>query len=349
MNHNYIFQGKNYISAKRASKISDYSSDYIGQLCRAGKLICQKVGHGWFVTEESLRDHMATVVSEDALATRINNINGKGSGSVVDERVVRSEPERISAKRASLMSGYNTDYIGQLCRGGKLDGRLIGKAWFITKDSLKAHIEKISAELKAASAASAAKIAAAVAEKDEAVRRAQSNISDPIVPTVERATELTKLESTMSRTIPELTRRIILQRVLTAAVVFVVVIGAFTISFVPGASRLASSLIHNERQVAMSIASPAGSLSGNTGSGASAETSAYNGLAVAPSSGSTATDEALKNDIRDSFSDPVNIDPDKSGTAGLITPVFRKATGKDFVYVMVPLKQASTSIGRARQ
>lgn len=35
--------------------------------------------------------------------------------------------------------GYTTDYIGQLCRGGKLDAKLVGRSWYATEASLEAH------------------------------------------------------------------------------------------------------------------------------------------------------------------------------------------------------------------
>ncbi len=34
---------------------------------------------------------------------------------------------------------YTTDYIGQLCRGSKVESKLIGRAWFVTEDSLLKH------------------------------------------------------------------------------------------------------------------------------------------------------------------------------------------------------------------
>lgn len=34
---------------------------------------------------------------------------------------------------------YTTDYIGQLCRAGKVESKLIGRAWFVSEDSLLSH------------------------------------------------------------------------------------------------------------------------------------------------------------------------------------------------------------------
>jgi hypothetical protein len=66
------------------------------------------------------------------------------------------------------------------------------------------------------------------------------------------------------------------------------------------------------------------------------------GIAVVPSTGNVATDAALREKIAGSFSDQVNVAPDKSGTAGVITPVFKKTDGKGFLYVMVPVKSAKS-------
>ncbi len=47
----------------------------------------------------------------------------------------------------------------------------------------------------------------------------------------------------------------------------------------------------------------------------------------------------MKSMIQNSFSDEVAVRPDQSGTSGVITPVFRKNSGEDFLYVLVPLKE----------
>src|SRR3989344_3830303 len=50
--------GKKFISSRSDSKISKYSQDYIGQLCRHGKLECTRVGRVWYVSESSLLEHI---------------------------------------------------------------------------------------------------------------------------------------------------------------------------------------------------------------------------------------------------------------------------------------------------
>lgn len=50
-------QGKKYISSKRASKITGYAKDYIGQLARAGKIAATRVGRAWYVSEAEILKH----------------------------------------------------------------------------------------------------------------------------------------------------------------------------------------------------------------------------------------------------------------------------------------------------
>ena len=49
------------ISLARASEITGYHQDYLGQLCRLGKLAARKVGRNWFTTEDDLRSLTAAV------------------------------------------------------------------------------------------------------------------------------------------------------------------------------------------------------------------------------------------------------------------------------------------------
>ncbi|HEX5774363.1 MAG TPA: hypothetical protein VFY28_00155 [Candidatus Paceibacterota bacterium] len=49
--------GKTYISSKYAAKITGYAKDYVGQLCREGRVDARLVGRNWYVLESSIREH----------------------------------------------------------------------------------------------------------------------------------------------------------------------------------------------------------------------------------------------------------------------------------------------------
>lgn len=49
----------------------------------------------------------------------------------------------VKASKAAKELGYATDYVGQLCRGGKVDAHLIGRTWYVNKEELSTHkVEK---------------------------------------------------------------------------------------------------------------------------------------------------------------------------------------------------------------
>ena len=54
MNNGLDINGKRYISSRRGAEITGYTMDYIGQLCRSGKLESKMVGNVRFVSERSL-------------------------------------------------------------------------------------------------------------------------------------------------------------------------------------------------------------------------------------------------------------------------------------------------------
>ena len=44
--------------------------------------------------------------------------------------------------KASILANrhhYTTDYIGQLCRQGKIDAQVVGRAWYVNEESLLQH------------------------------------------------------------------------------------------------------------------------------------------------------------------------------------------------------------------
>ena len=54
MGEGIFFNGKKFISTRQAARLTGYTSDYVGQLCRAGKVDSKMVGRSWYVSEESI-------------------------------------------------------------------------------------------------------------------------------------------------------------------------------------------------------------------------------------------------------------------------------------------------------
>ncbi len=63
------------------------------------------------------------------------------------------------------------------------------------------------------------------------------------------------------------------------------------------------------------------------------------GLVVLPSSGNPAQDAAVKQELKNSFSDQVEVKFDQSGQAGVITPIFPSGRGDNYLFILTQLKQ----------
>ena len=52
-----VIDGVTYEKASKIAKQFRYTTDYVGQLCRSGKVDAKLVGRSWFVNPETIRDH----------------------------------------------------------------------------------------------------------------------------------------------------------------------------------------------------------------------------------------------------------------------------------------------------
>ncbi len=55
------------------------------------------------------------------------------------DELIFNNKKYISSKRAGQLTGYTTDYVGQLCRDEKVDARLVGRNWYIEECSIVEH------------------------------------------------------------------------------------------------------------------------------------------------------------------------------------------------------------------
>ncbi len=63
--------GQTYISSKRAAEITGYAKDYVGQLCREGRIEARLVGRNWYVLEKSVREHRFGKEEEAVVAEEV--------------------------------------------------------------------------------------------------------------------------------------------------------------------------------------------------------------------------------------------------------------------------------------
>jgi len=126
--------GKQYISSKRASELSRYTQDYVGQLARGGHIDAQRIGGLWYVNMESLLGYKKKADEFTPQPPQKQFTN-----TFADSVVTFEGKDYISASRAAEITGYHQDYIGQLARSGKIHSRQIGTRWYVDRVDLINH------------------------------------------------------------------------------------------------------------------------------------------------------------------------------------------------------------------
>jgi hypothetical protein len=150
MNSELFFDKKRYISTKESSKISGYSSDYIGQLCRSGKLDCKRISNTWFIFSDSLDDYikengkpskaLKAIERKKVLKTQ-TPVKQESLNAIKEEIVARVESESLVSNDASvskqdsvvdLVTKKNNEVVGVAKNNKKLNlPRKILSATFI--------------------------------------------------------------------------------------------------------------------------------------------------------------------------------------------------------------------------
>ena len=87
--------GKNYVKASAAARDLGYTADYVGQLCRSGKVDAILVGRSWYVCKDSIKGHKST---------RYRSTQTKSKESIQKVLVQHQSPAKITSTLA-----YDTD------------------------------------------------------------------------------------------------------------------------------------------------------------------------------------------------------------------------------------------------
>src|SRR3989344_8061191 len=114
-----VLEGKKYISSSRASEISGYDSDYIGQLCRANKLDCRLISRTWFLNENSLREHKKNNGRKKAPSPVVVRSNQQETTPVIHTKKESNEDRKVLVKQKSL--SVKTDVVAPIVSSKDID------------------------------------------------------------------------------------------------------------------------------------------------------------------------------------------------------------------------------------
>lgn len=222
----------------------------------------------------------------------------------------------ISVRRASQETGYAQDYIGQLCRQKKIPAKLVGRTWFVDIESL-------------------------VRYRSGAISVTNNQISKSVEKSVHLGLPSTNYVAEGSVELPKLVKKkhnaldnFKLHRdpsvLALSLIVTLFVVGNTVTSWINYLKpellmfdEEVSSLALADESVPAPVEGPASSLG--------------EGMVVFPKDENA--DEKIEN-IKNSFSDEVEVFFDEGGESGVIRPVFRTSGDTDdYAFVMVPVKE----------
>lgn len=94
-----LIEEKRYVSSKRAAKMTGYAKDYIGQLCREGRVPARLIGRSWYVLEAAIQDHRFGSASEES--PRYETVSEKETALPTEQREEEQEEQEEQEENES--------------------------------------------------------------------------------------------------------------------------------------------------------------------------------------------------------------------------------------------------------
>lgn len=255
----------------------------------------------------------------------------------------------VALKQASQLLDRSPDELQKLCQSGFMDAKIVGSEWFVNVDKKIGPTSSTPGrvtDLRQAMAMILILLLFSVGLAQMAQISlpnlpppvAQVSASDILAGWLE---ELTYFFSSLPTKLDLLRDRLVAnwQRFLGVAPPVLVEPVAVTPEDLPPMPTNTPSLTSTEIQkliderVAAQLRQLSRSIS-TAGGG-----SANSGLVVVPSTGDDENDQVLRQRIDQAFSDRVVVSFDPSGLTGIITPIFRRVAGDNYLFLLTPVRQ----------
>ncbi|MEN9561045.1 MAG: hypothetical protein RIQ56_318 [Candidatus Parcubacteria bacterium] len=129
------FDGKDYISASRAAKLSGYHQDYVGQLARSGHVLARQIGNRWYVDREGILSHkkekdaLLAAVQSEAVGLQIKSNVEKSVENITpqEKNLMPASTESVSytLDNRDLFPSIPEKEVAKLDEGGETQSRVI--------------------------------------------------------------------------------------------------------------------------------------------------------------------------------------------------------------------------------
>jgi hypothetical protein len=275
----------------------------------------------------------------------------------MEKEIVLEGKVYITANEAARLTGYTNDYIGQLCRGGKVEGKVIGRTRYVCRESLDVYDEeskravragrhRSGSACKASSVSDTPNAAAPINHEREYVFSKQGIVSHGlhgvgrtlgmIVGIATLFVGMIFLPGMFARTTTlfsdTATLSVYEEKLIAGSGAFPEVVRAYIELGVWSAYRFLSTVGEMTRETISY-----GMLAVNGLFPEGGERGEREGMVVVPSLGSDEENRELEMRVRSSFSDEVEISLNENGDSGVIRPVFKSSKEDEYMFIMVPL------------
>lgn len=371
MKDSLILEHKKFISAKQASVLVGYAQDYVGQLCREGKIESKMVGRTWFVSEESILNHKISNLKKsiDPRIQEILNIKKVSDEQTQSSLISQTQETCVVQTQNTLENNVNEKSVSEKVNYEKNNDDVIDQKIVELKRvrnatrvlppiynpqiTSSASIVLNKPTISLVSNSYSSELSSVNNKIDDAIALLPSRkILMSLVMIVVIITNiffLRNIFNSNSSAVNKITDKAITK---TLAVNSTSDLPASIFSELSGLSNSILSFFgfgksgvgtNDTTQLAKNDAVVSGQINTQNNPDTSyrvnpemGQSTKFDGIAVVPSLGQSEKEEVLKKNIKNTFSDEVEVIPDKSGTSGVITPVFKKVSKDNYVYVLVP-------------
>lgn len=123
---------KTYISSKQAAKITGYAKDYVGQLCREGRVEARLVGRNWYVLDTAIREHRFGKEEQEHIAPK----EALDAGLVQDRASAWKKPQ-YEAEIPVLVPNFSGKAAETVGAPAIADMQTAWKEWFQDRQPVK--------------------------------------------------------------------------------------------------------------------------------------------------------------------------------------------------------------------
>ena len=348
-----VFNGKKYISSRRASEISGYHIDYLGQLSRSGKIESEMVGRNRYVCEESLFTYLHSLNAKMGPETVV--VSGVKKESL---DVPKNKPESdtsITPRSASItptFSNISQTFGNTVTLQSRFPNGLFERTLLVVVTALIATTFAMPQTRSAIVALVESVGGSGISERADQILGRSSLTASPYTTSFDHNT-LARLDNQYFA---------IVHSIQDFFLTLAINVREFVLGVGDRGWEAINRLRNKDTQTVPTVFSPVTSTTENVPSGIS-DTSMLSedeirkifneeldkrfaegeapkeGMVVVPSSGSVSGDAAIKERIRNSFSDEVKVELDASKTAGVVRPQFKSPTDDSYIFLLVPVQQ----------